>query len=81
MTLKQAGLLKQYFRNILIGIDQLGSSLLGGDPDETISSRVGKWAATGSRLGRAVECFIDFLFWKGHCKECIEPDEGKNKIL
>ena len=81
MMLKQAGLLRRYFRNILIGVDQLGSSLLGGDPDETISSRVGKWAATGSQLGKMIESLIDFIFWKGHCKECVEPDEGKNKIL
>lgn len=34
--------MKKYFYNILIGIDQLVNAILGGDPDETISSRLGK---------------------------------------
>ena len=32
----------KYFLNVLIGVDQLGNTILGGDPDETISSRLGK---------------------------------------
>ncbi|MDP4158147.1 MAG: hypothetical protein Q8911_00075 [Bacillota bacterium] len=35
----------KYFYNILIGIDQLCNTILGGDPDETISSRMGKHLA------------------------------------
>lgn len=31
-----------YFRNVLIALDQLGNALLGGWPDETISSRMGR---------------------------------------
>jgi len=31
----------RYFKNILIGIDQLINTLFLGDPDETISSRTG----------------------------------------
>ena len=27
---------------MLVGVDQLGSAITGGDPDETISSRLGK---------------------------------------
>ena len=42
-----------YFKNVLIGIDQLVNALLGGDPDETVSSRVGKAAAAGSQGRRA----------------------------
>lgn len=34
--------MKKYLYNILIGIDQLANAILGGDPDETISSRLGK---------------------------------------
>jgi len=32
----------KYLLNILISIDQLGNTFAGGDPDETISSRLGK---------------------------------------
>jgi hypothetical protein len=32
----------KWFLNVLIGIDQLGNAIMFGDPDETISSRIGK---------------------------------------
>jgi len=32
----------RYFKNLLIALDQGGNTLIGGDPDETISSRFGK---------------------------------------
>jgi hypothetical protein len=63
-----------YFFNILISLDQLGNTLLGGDPDETISSRCAKnqdkwyWYS----LGQVLE-FID----PGHLEWAIEYDEGK----
>ena len=38
-------MLKKYLWNILIGIDQLCNSILGGDPGETMSSRMGKHLA------------------------------------
>lgn len=73
--------LKLFLRNILVSLDQLASVFLGGDPDETISSRVGKWSASGSKVGRFFEIILDSIFGKNHCKECIEADEGKEKIL
>lgn len=65
----------RYFWNVLIAIDQLGNTLLGGDPDETISSRAAKnlhiwhWAA----LAQILE-WID----PGHMSRALEPDEGDN---
>ena len=34
--------LKKYIWNMLIAFDQFVNAIFGGDPDETISSRVGK---------------------------------------
>jgi hypothetical protein len=34
--------IKTYFSNTLIGLDQFANTLLGGYPDETISSRMGR---------------------------------------
>lgn len=34
--------MKRYIWNLLIAIDQLMNTLLGGFPDETMSSRMGK---------------------------------------
>lgn len=80
MMSKVVGLLKLYARNILVGVDQLLGAFLGGDPDETISSRVGKWSASGSKVGRFFEIILDSIFGKNHCKECIEADEGKEEL-
>ena len=33
---------RNWIINILIAIDQVGNAALWGDPDETISSRIGK---------------------------------------
>lgn len=73
--------LGKYIINILIGIDQLGNTLLGGDPDETISSRLGKIERKGKR------CFICYwicrglhLIDPGHCEKSIEEDEGGKAI-
>lgn len=35
--------MKRWGWSVLVAIDQLGNALTGGDADETISSRLGKW--------------------------------------
>lgn len=72
--------LKRYFWNVLLGLDQFLSVLTGGDPDETVSSRVGKAAASGSRTGQALEWCLDAVFGAGHCRSSIEADEGGEKV-
>ena len=32
----------RYVRGVLLGIDQLGNTIIGGAPDETISARTGR---------------------------------------
>jgi len=58
----------------MILLDQALNTLLGGDPDETLSSRMGKRTDTC-----AVCRFLCKLLNKidpRHCKKSIEPDEG-----
>jgi hypothetical protein len=72
--------------NFWISVDQFGNVLTFGDPDETISSRLGKWMieedagwmrwATGSTI-----CFFLDLIDENHCQESIDPDEGKDAII
>jgi hypothetical protein len=72
-------MIKKYIKNLLISLDQFGNVVLGGDPDETISSRVGK-----NYHGTFFETFINFIFLiktTNHCQEAIEWDEGKNAII
>ena len=67
-------MIKRWAVNILLGIDQLANTIIGGDPDETISSRAGKkegrhWLATGL-------CWMLNKLDDDHCKDAIERDEG-----
>lgn len=71
----------QYLRNVLVALDQLLNALAGGDPDETISSRVGKAAGRGERWGVALQSVIDWIFWRGHCRDSEEPDEGGDAVV
>ena len=77
----------KWLLNILISIDQLGNTVLGGDPDETISSRLGKLNVKhGGKIPwrRPVSRIIDWGLDKidpNHSVDAIESDEGKNAIL
>lgn len=77
--------LNRYGWNLLITIDQFLNTILGGDPDETMSSRFGKWMLsphTGWRKSLAYFiCNILNLFEECHCIKSIEKDEGKNSII
>lgn len=78
-------MIKKYLRNILIGIDHLANAILAGDPEMTISSRLGRnykytWMAR----------FVDWLFsWqkregsKSHVENAAywEDDKGDNAVI
>jgi len=68
----------RYFYNLLISIDQLINTILGGDPDETMSSRMGKHLAKRDCPLCNLLCSLLNLINKNHCVKAIEPDEGKN---
>jgi len=70
---------KKYGWNILISIDQLVNTIFGGDPDETLSSRMGKREKTCKIC--YVICMILNLFQKDHCIKSEEKDEGKDAVL
>jgi hypothetical protein len=78
--------LQKWVFNVLIGVDQLGNSILGGDPDETISSRIGKVKlAHGGRIPWKYPWMkvTDFILDKidpNHSINSIEPDEGSDEI-
>jgi len=68
--------MKRYFFNLLIALDQLVNTLLIGSPDETISSRMGKYAVNGRGFIPCQLCKLLNLFEKDHCIKSIELDEG-----
>lgn len=76
---------KKWIFNILIGIDQLANAILGGDPDMTISGRIGR-----NYKGTFIARFVDWMFsWqtregsKSHVENSAywEQDEGKDAVL
>jgi len=69
--------MKRYLWNMFISLDQLANTIFNGDPDETISSRIGKKVRDGNKGWRYTLCKILHWFDKKHCEKSIEEDEGK----
>jgi hypothetical protein len=75
-------MVKKYIWNILISIDQLINVVLFfGDPDETMSSRMGKHLAKHDCPFCNFMCGLLNLIQKDHCVKSIEADEGKDEVL
>jgi hypothetical protein len=70
----------QYIWNILISVDQLANTILLGDPDETMSSRMGKHMAKHDCPFCNFICKLLNLIQKDHCVKSIELDEGKDDL-
>jgi hypothetical protein len=71
----------RYLYNILYSIDQLGNTICGGDPDESISSSLGKRAREGKLRGWPK--FLSNALSKiepDHCINAIEADEGSRAL-
>lgn len=72
--------------NFWISVDQFVNTITLGDPDETISSRLGKWSTyPDSGVFRKTvgitACFFLDLVDKDHCEKNIDPEEGKDAVL
>lgn len=81
-----------YLWNLLIALDQLANVLLSpllnlilrpsaarfGDPDETLSSVLGKNVEAGACIGCHWVCRLLHLADPWHCQKSIERDEGMN---
>lgn len=67
--------MRRYLWNLLVALDQLANTIIGGHPDETISSNMGKRARKGERLG-ILACKVLNFIDPGHCERYIEEDEG-----
>lgn len=66
----------QYFLNIFIAIDHLANAILLGNPDETISARLGR-EYPNSFLCKVV----DFIFRRGHCKDVAKNGDGGIELI
>ena len=70
----------KYVFNLLIAIDQLANTILGGSPDETISSRASKDQLKGRKWAIWL-CWALNKIDADHCQESTEADEGDDNSL
>lgn len=79
----------QWLRNCLIALDRLGNALWGGDPDETISSRLGKMHQADAKgkvdMRPVPEVVHDALneIQTDHCERAIDesPRAGDEAVV
>lgn len=69
-----------YRYKLWIAQDQMVNAIHNGNPDITVSSRVGYMALQGSKTAQAMAAIIDLLFYlaigqRDHCRVSIEYDE------
>lgn len=74
----------KYFLNVFIAGDQALGALVGYDPDETVSSHLGKLEHMGGiprnrPIARGLAWILEKID-KGHCQRAIEGDEGKDSL-
>jgi len=75
-----------WMHGVIIGIDQLGNAIFAGNPDSTISSRVGYFAqregAANKRYWQCLEMLINFTFYpldgRQHCLRAYKKDPDEN---
>jgi len=71
---------KRYALNVLVAYDQLGNAVFGGDPQETISSRIGKSSKKGNRFARVCSWYLSIPD-PGHTEDAINTKEGKDGLF
>ena len=69
-----------YIKNVLIGVDQLVNAVIGGWPDESLSSRSWREYVSGKRLWP--KRLIDTLLWfdKNHCEEAYLSEKERRQL-
>lgn len=81
-------ILAQFLYNFGLGLDQFVNVLLLGDPDESLSGRLGRAHVSGRAkwwcepMRRALDAFVFLAFGEtDHCVNAIEPEESDSKEL
>lgn len=65
--------------NFAIAIDQLGNALIGGDPQETISSRAGKLVDRDVKWACVLCKFLDAVDAR-HCATSRNVNQGRDSV-
>lgn len=72
---------RKYFIRLLIGIDQMINTLIGGDPDETLSARAWRQRDSKKRW-MYLQLFIDHIFfWQDdHCFHAYQEEFERSQM-
>lgn len=72
----------KYTFNILVALDQLVNTFLGGEPDETLSSRAWRTYRKGKVFGKIFRPLIDTLlfFDKNHCENAYIAEKRRRQL-
>lgn len=65
-----------YILNWILLVDLIGNTLLGGDPRETLSSRMGKQMQEGDCVLCGWICYLLDRLDPDHCQASIDPHRG-----
>lgn len=73
-----------YWYNALVAFDQLGNALAGGNPDATISARIGynaNYGKTNLKYWKFLEKSVNWTFspvdGANHCLDAYDSDKGE----
>ena len=76
-----------YLINILIALSQLGNTLLGGYPDESMSARAWRTSQKGRWPGVLTRPLIDGLFYvvtfgkdANHCQDAYDSEKLRRQF-
>ena len=75
--------MKRYFWNLLVAVDRLINALTGGDPEMTLSGRMGRAVAEGRCKACGVVCWVLDKFDTNHCARVSENEaaEGDDEVV
>ena len=76
-----------YLINILIALSQLGNTILGGYPDESMSARAWRTSRKGRWPGVLTRPLIDGLFFvvtwgrdRNHCRDAYDSEHLRRQF-
>jgi len=72
----------RYITNVLIGFDQLGTTLIGGYPDETLSSYAYRMHLQKKLVRIYAVKIINFVFFwqKNHCANAYRQERMRYQL-
>lgn len=73
----------QYMFNVGLGLSQSLNVVLGGDVDESVSSRMGRCQLDPKApwFTKKAAWFIDYVFGKDHCLNAVERNLSRQKEI